>query len=163
MNYETESVEPICLGFHELQSAFGESKSNIIILRNDIIEVLLRFNQKILEHSISGFISEIKIDKDSGKLYSDVESPITFRCHYRLKDYSVSKDSDNLTMYLWYNNGKLHRNGDSPAVILCGNNNTLYQEIWIDGVYKSIKLKLPEIKSGVPHPRRPMRISEEKS
>ena len=159
MNYEKESLHDLsCIAFNELESTFGESKSNIGTLRKDIIEVLLRFNRDILEDSINGFISEINTDKDTGKLHSELESPITFRCHYRLKDYLVSTDSDSLTMYLWYNQGRLHRNGYSPAVILCGNNNTLYQEIWTDGLYKSTKIRVPEIKTGVPHPRRPMRI-----
>lgn len=158
MNCDSDSNNPSCLGFHELETVFGESKSNIGTLRKDIIEVLGRFNDEILQHSISGFISEINSDKDTGKLHSDLDSPITFRCHYRLKDYSVSTDSDSLTMYLWYNQGELHRNGDSPAVILCGTNNTLYQEIWTGGLYKSTKIRVPEIKTGVTHPRRPIRI-----
>ena len=158
MNSDSETNNPTCLGFHELESTFGESKSNIGILRKNIIEVLMRFNLEILEHSISGFISEINTDKDTGKLHSQVESPITFRCHYRLKEYLVSTDSDSLTMYLWYKEGQLHRDSDSPAVILCGNNNTLYEEIWTDGLYKSTKIRVPEIKTGVPHPRRPIRI-----
>jgi hypothetical protein len=157
MNSDSDSNNPTCLDFHELESTFGESKSNIGTLRKNIIEVLMRFNRDILEDSISGFISEINTDKDTGKLHSEVESPITFRCHYRLKQYLAITDSDSLTMYLWYNQGLLHRNGDSPAVILCGNNNTLYQEIWTDGLYKTTKIRVPEIKSGVPHPRRPIR------
>jgi len=152
MNSDSDSNNTSCLDFHELESTFGESKSNIGTLRKNIIEVLMRFNRDILEDSISGFISEINTDKDTGKLHSEVESPITFRCHYTL-----STESDSLTMYLWYNQGRLHRNGDSPAVILCGNNNTLYQEIWTDGLYKTTKIRVPEIKSGVPHPRRPVR------
>ncbi len=153
MNSDSDSNNTSCLDFHELESTFGESKSNIGTLRKDIIEVLMRFNRDILEDSINGFISEINTDKDTGKIHSELESPITFRCHYTL-----STQSDSLTMYLWYNQGRLHRNGDSPAVILCGNNNTLYQEIWKDGSYKSTKIRVPEIKSGVPHPRRPVRI-----
>jgi hypothetical protein len=156
MNYESESVhDNSCIIFQELQSAFGECKSDIGRLRDDIIGVLSRFNQEILENSIGGIVSEIKIDKDTGKLDNEVSSPITFSCHYKLKNYWVTEECVTLTIYLWYKQGQLHRDGDSPAVILVGNNNTLYKEIWNDGQYK---LKVPEIKTGVPHPRRPMRI-----
>lgn len=135
-----------CLEFQELQSVFGECKSNIGVLRKDIIEILSRFDRGISGDRLNGQISEINIDKDTGKLHSE-ECPITFSCN-------------NFTMYLWYNQGKLHKNGELPAVIVCKNKNTFYEEIWVDGVYKSTKLKLPDIKNGVPHPRRPMRTRE---
>jgi hypothetical protein len=59
MNSDSDSNNLTCLDFHELESTFGESKSNIGTLRKNIIEVLMRFNRDILEDSISGFISEI--------------------------------------------------------------------------------------------------------
>jgi hypothetical protein len=157
---------PTCLGFHELQSAFGESKSSVTRLRNDIICVLQRFNDEIVESSIGGDISGIRIDTARGLLDT---GPVIFCGYYRVKGYWVSNPSvdnpsvDNpspVTMSLWYKDGRLHRNGGFSAVTLSRNNITLYQEIWTSGKYK---LKLPhvsdiEIKKGVPHPRRPNRI-----
>lgn len=140
---------PSCLDFQELQSVFGECKSNIGVLRKNIIEILLRFDDRITEDELSGQISEIKIDKETGKLHSEIECPITFSCNTM---------SDNFTMYLWYDQGKLHKSGKIPAVILSRNKEKFYEEIWRDGVYKRTKLKLSEIKTGVPHPRRPFRI-----
>jgi hypothetical protein len=154
---------PTCLGFHELQSAFGECKSSLTRLRSDIISVLQRFNEEIVESSIGGDISVISIDKVSGLLNTPIGAPVTFSGYYRVKGYNLSTDSHTpspVTISLWYKDGRLHRNGGFSAVTLSRNNVILYQETWKCG---KCKLHLPhvsdlEIKKGVPHPRRPNRI-----
>jgi hypothetical protein len=150
MNYNS-------IGFQELYSVFGETKTS---LPNDITRSLLRFNNCIITHSIGGDITGITYD-NNGDLHTTEEDPIIFSCSY------VESNKINLiTMKIWYSHGKIHRNGDEGAVILSRNNCDFYEELWTNGEYKSSRnsrnsrnsrLKLQDLKYGIPHPRRPMR------
>jgi len=91
------------LNFDEIRN---NSKFNTLF--NDIGNSLLKFNNKIIQDSISGVISGVYVENDN--LHNPEGTSINFNCNYKLEG---SDDNNIIDMYMWYKEGKLHKEGGS--------------------------------------------------
>jgi len=115
--------------------SFEETKLKFQSFAQDIINILFRFNSKIIYQSIKGVVSNIHTQNDV--LHNPIGTSVNFQCQYKLENDTSINIVD---MYLWYNEGRLHREG-FPAVIISRNYQNLHEEIWVNGINQKLKLE----------------------
>jgi hypothetical protein len=103
---------------------FEDVKIRFPRLAEDINNVLLRYDNRILPDSIKGYC--YGIHTLNGELHNSDGTRVIFECSYKRSTFE-----DILEIHLYYNKGRLHRKF-FPAVVIPENRN-LYEEKWIDG------------------------------
>ena len=116
--------------------SFDETKLKFQSLAQDIINILFRFNSNIIYPSIKGVVFNIHTQNDI--LHNPTGTCVNFQCQYKVE--GGDKVTHIVDMYLWYNEGRLHREG-FPAVIISRNFQNLHEEVWVNGVNPKLKLE----------------------
>jgi hypothetical protein len=95
---------------------FSQTKIKFPKIVTDINNILLRFNNKIKLPSLQGMVYGIHTTEDD-KLHNPTDASVGFECRYKLENDDTIY---NISINLWYNNGKLNRKDGTSAVIIYG-------------------------------------------